>query len=95
MVNDDFHEMYSKVKAQLPSLRVHHGGDSLPKKPRARVHPMVCLSLNYHFDNLGVASFSLGAMVIILNSLIKDLVIVNVLVQNLPDLPYHMRWISR
>ena len=41
MVNVDFHEMFAKVKEQLPSLRIHHGGDALPKKPKARVHPMV------------------------------------------------------
>ena len=41
LVNEDFRELLQKVKDNLPDLKVKTGGDGIPKKPKARVHPMV------------------------------------------------------
>ncbi|XP_064619358.1 leucine-rich repeat-containing protein 74B-like isoform X2 [Lineus longissimus] len=43
LVNKDFREMAQQVKEQLPDLNIHTGGDSLPTRPKARIHPMLKL----------------------------------------------------
>jgi hypothetical protein len=44
IVNNDFVELYqNKLKAQFPDITVHHGGDTIPVKPKAHLHPVVKL----------------------------------------------------
>ena len=56
-MNNDFFECYQKVKEQLPNLQLRHGGDAIPKKPKARVHPMVKLKNYIDRNNLRLVDF--------------------------------------
>lgn len=57
MVNNDFLELYGKVKELLPELKLRHGGDGVPKKPKARVHPFVKLKNYIEKHNLRLVDF--------------------------------------
>ena len=57
LVNNDFLDIYMKVKEHLPDLKMRHGGDGVPKKPKARVHPMVKLKNYVEKSNLRLIDF--------------------------------------
>ena len=57
MVNSDFKDVYNKLKEQLPDLHLRHGGDGVPKRPKARVHPMVKLQNYIAKHNLKLLDF--------------------------------------
>lgn len=40
LVNNDFFDIFKKVKEQIPKMHLHHGGDGIPNRPKARVHPL-------------------------------------------------------
>ena len=42
-VNTDFNQLREKLRIQLPELRVHHGGDAIPVKPRIELPPVIKL----------------------------------------------------
>ena len=57
MVNTDFGEMLNRVREQLPDLRLRTGGDGAPRRPKARVHPMVKLKNYIEKNNLRLVDF--------------------------------------
>ena len=57
LINNDFLECFQKLKEQLPDIKMRHGGDGVPKKPKARVHPMVKLKNYIDRNNLRLVDF--------------------------------------
>ena len=57
MVNNDFMDIFSQVREMLPTIRLRHGGDGGPKKPKARVHPMVKVKIYVEKHNLRLIDF--------------------------------------
>ena len=45
-MNNDFLDLRDKLRLAFPELRIHHGGDELPNKPRVEMPPVVKLA-NY------------------------------------------------
>ncbi|CAH1801926.1 unnamed protein product [Owenia fusiformis] len=57
IVNPDFKDIFEKVKEVKPDIVIRHGGDETPKKPKARVHPMVKLKNYIDKNNLRLVDF--------------------------------------
>ncbi len=57
MVNQDFLDVFNKVKEVFPDVKMRHGGDAAPKRPKARVHPMVKLKNYIDKHNLRLVDF--------------------------------------
>lgn len=57
MVNTDFGDVLRKVKEQIPLLKVRTGGDGVPLRPKAKVHPMIKLKNFIEKNNMRVVDF--------------------------------------
>lgn len=57
LVNDDFKEMYRQLEEQYSSVQLIHGATEPPKKPKARVHPMVKLMKYIEKHNMRLVDF--------------------------------------
>lgn len=56
-MNNDFKDIYNKAKEIRPDLKIHYGGNRIPKRPKARVHPMVKLQNYIAKHNLKLLDF--------------------------------------
>lgn len=57
LVNKDFDDIFKQVQEQVPDIKMRHGGMEPPKKPRARIHPMVKLTNYIEKNNLRLVDF--------------------------------------
>ncbi|XP_078336521.1 uncharacterized protein LOC111138432 isoform X1 [Crassostrea virginica] len=57
LVNKDFDDIFKQVQEQIPDIKMRHGGMEPPKKPRARIHPMVKLTNYIEKNNLRLVDF--------------------------------------
>lgn len=57
MVNSDFLDIFRQLKEQLPGLKLMHGGDTQPKKPKIKIHPMIKLKNYIEKNNLRLVDF--------------------------------------
>lgn len=56
-MNKDFDDIFKQVQEQVPDIKMRHGGMEPPKKPRARIHPMVKLTNYIEKNNLRLVDF--------------------------------------
>ncbi|ELU14920.1 hypothetical protein CAPTEDRAFT_163530 [Capitella teleta] len=57
LVNSDFGDILKKVREQLPALKVRTGGDGVPLRPKAKLHPMTKLTNYIEKNNLRLVDF--------------------------------------
>ncbi|XP_067935060.1 leucine-rich repeat-containing protein 74B-like [Watersipora subatra] len=57
LVNKDFNEIHQELKNLIPDIHVYHGGLEPPKKPKAKLHPMVKVQNYITKHNLKLIDF--------------------------------------
>ena len=57
LVDKDFDTIFEQVRAQLPGVRMRHGGTEPPLKPKVRAHPMLRLMTYIDKNKLRLVDF--------------------------------------